>query len=195
MDVLVVRTDSDAERALALLENKRHIGCDTETSGLHPSKGSLLSIQFSDGVTNVLIPVSEGVAPELFGGFLADESVTKIFHNAKFDLGFLSAQGLTTRGLYDSMIAEKVLTRGANQSVSLAETLYRYFAVDLDKSKRKRFGRSWNGEWTQDLVEYAMNDVVFLPRLMKEQSDWLVKLGLEEEYAALLESAVAPYQR
>jgi hypothetical protein len=34
------------------------------------------------------------------------------------------------------MIAEKVLTKGAGQSASLAETLYRYFAVDLDKSQR-----------------------------------------------------------
>ena len=195
MEVLVVRTVSEAERALELLGDKDHIGCDTETSGLHPSNGSLLSIQFSDGITNVLVPVSEGVNPELFGSFLADESVTKIFHNARFDLGFLSARGLVTRGVFDSMIAEKVLTRGANQSVSLAETLYRYFAVDLDKSKRKRFGKSWNGEWTPDLVEYAMNDVIFLPRLMKEQSDWLGRLGLEEEYAALLESVVAPYQR
>ena len=42
-----------------------------------------------------------------------------------------------------AMVAEKVLTRGANQSASLAETLYRYFAVDLDKAPRAKFTIAW----------------------------------------------------
>ena len=195
MEVLVARTRSDADRALDMLGKASVVGCDTETTGLHPSKGRLLSIQFSDGETNVLVPVSEGADARHFEPVLSDAAVTKIFHNAKFDLGFLSAHGLLTQGVYDSMIAERVLTKGANQSIALAETLYRYFGVDLDKSKRNRFGRGWNGAWTDDLVEYAMNDVVFLPRLMKEQSDWLRRLGLEDEYAAVLETVIAPYQR
>ena len=80
------------------------------------------------------------------------------------------------------MLAEKVLTRGANQSASLAETLYRYFAVDLDKSQRAKFNRTWNGVWTNELVDYALSDVVHLPRLMREQILWLERLGLMEEY-------------
>jgi ribonuclease D len=80
------------------------------------------------------------------------------------------------------MIAEKVLTKGAGQSVSLAETLYRYFAVDLDKSQRDKFNRNWNGIWTEDLVHYALSDVVYLPKLMCEQTLWLERLGLKNEY-------------
>ena len=76
------------------------------------------------------------------------------------------------------MIAEKVLTKGANQSASLAETLYRYFAVDLDKSQRAKFNRNWNGIWTNELVDYALSDVVYLPRLMREQILWIERLGL-----------------
>ena len=80
------------------------------------------------------------------------------------------------------MIAEKVLTRGANQSASLAETLYRYFAVDLDKSQRAKFHRKWDGIWTEDLVDYALSDVIHLPRLRMEQVAWLEKLGLGDEF-------------
>ncbi len=76
------------------------------------------------------------------------------------------------------MIAEKVLTRGANQSASLAETLYRYFAVDLEKSHRKSFNRNWDGIWTDELVEYALSDVAHLPELMREQNAWMARLGL-----------------
>ena len=81
------------------------------------------------------------------------------------------------------MIAEKVLTRGANQSASLAETLYRYFAVDLEKSHRTKFTSNWNGIWTDELVDYALSDVVHLPRLMLEQNNWMSKLGLVEEFS------------
>ncbi|HUF03251.1 MAG TPA: hypothetical protein VMM38_03665 [Aridibacter sp.] len=190
MEIAVIRSDPDARRAVEALSGAAVLGCDTETTGLHPSKGRLLSIQFSDGERHVLIPVSEGVSAVPFAGLLANGSVTKVFHNARFDLGFLSAVGLEVRGVFDSMLAERVLTKGADQSISLAETLYRYFAVDLDKSKRKRFGTNWSGKWTDDLVEYAMNDVALLPRLMREQTDWLRKLDLESEYEAVLRTAL-----
>jgi ribonuclease D len=80
------------------------------------------------------------------------------------------------------MIAEKFLTKGARQSVSLAETLYRYFAVDLDKSQRQKFSKNWNGVWTDELVQYALSDVVYLPKLRQEQNEWLKRLGLHEDF-------------
>ncbi|MCC7309414.1 MAG: hypothetical protein IT173_17770, partial [Acidobacteria bacterium] len=87
-----------------------------------------------------------------------------------------------TQNIFDTMIAEKILTKGAHQSASLADTLYRYFAVDLDKSQRKKFNARWDGVWTEELVNYALADVWHLPRLMKEQLNWLEKLGLLDEY-------------
>ena len=129
------------------------------------------------------VPLSEGVAIGGLARILADDGIIKIFHNAKFDLEFLAAARVDVSNVFDTMIAERVLTRGANQSSSLAETLYRYFAVDLDKSQRAKFNRKWNGVWTDDLVHYALSDVVHLPRLMQEQTAWIEKLGLDGEYA------------
>ena len=80
------------------------------------------------------------------------------------------------------MIDEKVLTKGAHQSASLAETLYRYFAVDLEKSHRSKFNKSWDGVWTEELVDYALSDVVHLPALMREQITWMRRLGLQNEF-------------
>lgn len=182
MDILVARTDDDLQFAFERLSKAARIGCDTETSGLSARYGKLFSVQFSDGDFNVLVPVSEGVKPGPLAELLADASVAKIFHNAKFDLDFLGENGYSVSTIFDTMIAEKVLTRGANQSASLAETLYRYFAVDLDKSPRSKFTRGWNGIWTDELVHYALSDVVHLPGLMAEQIAWLEKLGLSEEF-------------
>jgi ribonuclease D len=103
------------------------------------------------------VPLSEGVQLGKLSELLDDASIVKIFHNAKFDLDFLTAIGVTVNNIFDTMLAERVLTRGANQSASLAETLYRYFAVDLEKSHRTKFNKSWDGVWTDELVDYALS--------------------------------------
>ena len=182
MDVLVARSHDEIENAYRLLSSAARIGCDTETSGLSARHGRLFSVQFSDGEFNVLVPVSEGVPLGVLSEILTNGSIIKIFHNAKFDLEFLGENGYSVANFFDTMIAERVLTRGANQSASLAETLYRYFAVDLDKSQRAKFNRKWDGIWTGELVDYALSDVIHLPRLMAEQTAWLEKLGLIDEF-------------
>lgn len=182
MRIFIARTDEELELAHERLSAAPILGCDTETSGLSARSGRLFSVQFSDGEFNVLVPLSERVPLGRLAEILENQAITKIFHNAKFDLEFLSEAGQIVNNIFDTMIAEKVLTRGANQSASLAETLYRYFAVDLDKSQRAKFNKNWNGIWTDELVDYALSDVVHLPNLMFEQMAWLEKLGLMEEY-------------
>ena len=191
MNILVARTPDEISCAFERLSAAARLGCDTETSGFNSRVGKLFSIQFSDGEFNVLVPLSEGVELGAIADILADTSITKIFHNAKFDLEFLIAGGIEVGNVFDTMIAEKVLTRGAGQSASLAETLYRYFAVDLDKSHRARFNRRWDGVWTDALVDYALSDVVHLPRLMDEQNAWLEKLGLVGEFESQLKKIFA----
>ncbi|PYS86774.1 MAG: hypothetical protein DMF62_14755 [Acidobacteria bacterium] len=182
MHVFVTRTVADIDFAFERLSQANVLGCDTETSGLNSKYGKLFSIQFSDGEFNVLVPLSEGIELGALHEVLANAAIVKIFHNARFDLEFLTANNIAVDNVFDTMIAEKVLTRGANQSASLAETLYRYFAVDLDKSQRRKFHSRWNGIWTDELVDYALADVVHLPDLMKEQTQWMKSLGLYDEF-------------
>lgn len=190
MDILIARTEADLDLAYEKLRGAAAIGCDTETSGFNSRSGRLFSIQMSDGEFNVLVPISEGVDAGPLRQILKDPAVVKIFHNAKFDLEFLTSAGIAVDNLFDTMIAEKVVTRGAGQSSSLAETLYRYFAVDLDKSQRAKFNRKWDGVWTAELVEYALSDVVHLPTLMREQAAWLERLGLTAQYHELVRPVV-----
>lgn len=183
MKILVARSAEEIDFACKKLSSARNLGCDTETSSLSARKGRLFSVQFSDGEFNVLVPVSEGVVLGKLASILENPQITKIFHNARFDMEFLRENGYQSRNVFDTMVAEKVLTRGANQSISLAETLYRYFAVDLEKSHRSAFTKNWDGVWTDALINYALQDVVFLPELKREQELWLERLGLAEEYS------------
>lgn len=182
MNILVARSPEEIGTAYEKLSNSNILGCDTETSSLSARNGRIFSIQFSDGDFNVLIPLSEGVSLGKLEEILANPNITKVFHNAKFDLDFLRENGFRTENIFCTMIAEKLLTKGAGQSVSLAETLYRYFAVDLDKSQRAKFNKFWNGIWTDELVNYALSDVIYLPKLMLEQKRWLESLGLTEDF-------------
>ena len=190
MDILVARDPKEISFAFERLSSAARLGCDTETSGFNSRVGKLFSIQFSDGEFNVLVPLSEGIELGPLAEILADKLIAKIFHNAKFDLQFLTDRSIEVNNIFDTMIAEKVLTRGAGQSASLAETLYRYFAVDRDKSQRAKFNRKWDGVWTDELVDYALSDVVHLPRLMDEQNTWLEKLGLAGEFKIQLEKVL-----
>lgn len=187
MEILVARAANEIEFAYEKLSAATDLGCDTETSGLSARRGRLLSVQFSDGAFSVLVPTSEGIGLGKLADILENPQITKIFHNAKFDLEFLRENGFYTQNIFDTMIAEKALTRGADQSCSLAETLYRYFAVDLDKSHRATFtNKSWNGIWTPELVEYALSDVVYLPELKRQQQIWLERLNLGANYAKMI---------
>ena len=183
MNILVARSPEEIEFAYEKLAASAVLGCDTETSGLSTRYGKLFSVQFSDGDLSVLVPISERVSLGKLAGILEDPNITKIFHNARFDLEFLRENSYPVENIFCTMVAEKVLTRGADQSASLAETLYRYFAVDLEKSHGKTFTKNWNGIWTDELVNYALSDVLYLPRLMQEQKLWLERLGLAEEFA------------
>ncbi|CAN5393115.1 hypothetical protein BH10ACI1_BH10ACI1_07200 [soil metagenome] len=187
MNILVARSKREIEIAYEKLSVSTVLGCDTETSSLSARHGKLFSIQFSDGDFNVLIPLSEGIALGKLEEILANPQITKIFHNAKFDLEFLRESSYAVENVFCTMIAEKLLTKGAGQSASLAETLYRYFAVDLDKSQRANFNRNWNGIWTDELVHYALSDVVYLPKLMSEQTLWLERLGLTKDFEKQLQ--------
>ena len=178
----MARGANEIEFAYEKLSAAKVLGCDTETSSLSARHGKIFSVQFSDGDFSVLVPVSEGIALGKLTAILENPNITKIFHNAKFDLEFLRESGYQTQNIFDTMIAEKVLTKGAGQSASLAETLYRYFAVDLEKSHRDKFTKNWNGVWTDELVNYALSDVVHLPQLKREQELWLKRLGLREEF-------------
>lgn len=190
MEHFITRSETEIRFACDRLCDSKVIGCDTETSGLSPKVGKIYSVQFSDGQFNVLVPLSEGIGLGPLAGLLADPNIVKVFHNARFDLDFLRACGHPVENVFDTMIAEKVLTRGADQSSSLAETLYRYFAVDLDKTQRAKFTRNWDGVWTEELITYALSDVVHLPTLMQQQSEWIEKLGLNDVYLEQLQRAV-----
>ena len=88
------------------------IAIDTETLGLNPHRDRLCVVQISkgDGTADVVQILKDGPPPARLIEVLADESVLKIFHYARFDLAVLfHAFGVMPRPVYCTKIASRLV--------------------------------------------------------------------------------------
>ena len=130
----------------------RHFGqavaIDTETLGLNPYRDRLCLVQLSRGDGNAeLVQFRRHYeAPEL-RRLLADESVLKIFHFARFDLGVLRQYlGVMTAPVYCTKIASK-LARTYTDRHGLKDLCAELLGVDLSKQQQSS---DWGAEKLTD---------------------------------------------
>jgi DNA polymerase I-like protein with 3'-5' exonuclease and polymerase domains len=145
------------------------------------------SVQYSDGKHHVMVPFNLLQTLGPFDKLMRDPERTFIFHNAKFDLKWLWKYGYDVAEYYDTQVAEKILVAGTFKSAGLADLLRRRYQRDLNKTTRKDFydgtftaahAKDPLGAWTEELVLYAMEDVIDLVRLMKDQLREIRREGL-----------------
>jgi DNA polymerase-1 len=176
------------------------IAIDIETSGLYPVPGSkIYCCAVNDGKR---IEVHTNI--ERLRKVLEDKKITKIIHNAAFDCFWLKRlYGITVRNVWDTRLMEQVilgdnLPRDAKVSDDLkkeisSSLLYTLARYGLAKLQNKEMGaafatRDKNAPLTAAEIEYAKNDVRYLPQLQALQEHRLTKLGLTR--VANLENAL-----
>jgi len=151
---------------------------DIETTGLDPLSCELVTLQImnSKGESRIIKdPVAlKPVKPAL-------ERNLVVCHNAKFDSKFLKYHyGITLYNVYDTYLAEVALSGGklaSRKGASLADLVFKYCGVTLDKSEQLGFKR---GEpLTAEQEKYALNDLKYLPEIMKQQQSKIKLFGLE----------------
>ena len=65
---------------------------------------------------------------------LENPKIIKLMHNGKFDYGFIKLQiGAKVNNIYDTMIAERIITTGIKRENSLGAIAKKYLGVTLDK--------------------------------------------------------------
>jgi DNA polymerase-1 len=110
-----------------------------------------------------------------------DPSVKKVFHNASFDVKFLFHYGAKFGNIHCTYIAESILKAGFNSlSMSLEAVCERRLGVKLNKSIRETF--AFGGELTRDQIEYAVNDVIVLKEIFRQQEKELIEQNLKKVY-------------
>ena len=144
------------------------VAIDTETLGLNPKRDRLCLVQLSsgDGIAH-LVKFAAGAyeAPEL-KALLKDQSVLKIFHFARFDIATLYQHlGVLAAPVYCTKIASK-LTRTYTDRHGLKDICRDLLNVDLSKQQQSS---DWAAETlSQDQLNYAASDVLYLHRLKEE---------------------------
>lgn len=180
------------EESLRLLEPLRVVGLDTETEGFSPFLKKLLMLQLGNRDFQVVIDCTT-VDVRLYKEYLESDRLF-IGWNLKFDVKFLFYHGIIPKNLYDGFLAEKMRWLGwpsGVHSLSLKSAGENYLGVELDKTVRGQI--IWKKELTDEIVEYAANDVRYLEDIMIKQQEILYargqKLALELENKAILPTA------
>jgi len=160
------------------------VAIDTETMGLEPRRDRLCVVQLSpgDGSADVVqMPPGKVSAPNL-GKLLADTSVLKLFHFARFDLGMLySAFGIMPGPVYCTKIASR-LARTYTDKHGLKDLVKELLGHDLSKQLQTS---DWgSADLTDAQVAYAASDVLYLHGLRTKLDAMLAREGRAELAAA-----------
>ena len=153
---------------------KGSIALDTETMGLNISNDRLCLIQISDGNGNsYIVQFLKNCydAPNL-KKILDDESILKIFHYARFDVAIIKKNlGIMCKPIYCTKIASK-LARTFTDRHGLKDLCKDLLKIDLNKQNQTS---DWgNDNLTENQLEYAANDVIYLHEI-KNKLDKIMK--------------------
>nr|WP_245196917.1 ribonuclease D [Labrys sp. LIt4] len=153
---------------------------DTETMGLNPHRDRLCVVQLSpgDGTADVVqIAQGQKSAPNL-EQLLANPSVTKIFHFARFDIAALqNAFGVATKPVYCTKIASR-LTRTYTDRHGLKDLVRELLGIDLSKQQQSS---DWGADTLTDAqLAYAASDVLYLHELKAKLDVTLAREGRSE---------------
>ena len=159
---------------------KGMVAIDTETMGLDPARDRLCVVQLSpgDGSADVVqIAAGQTKAPNI-ERLLADRSVLKLFHYARFDVGMLyKAFGVMAEPVYCTKIASR-LARTYTDRHGLKDLARELIGVDLSKQQQSS---DWGADELSDAqVAYAATDVLHLHALKEKLDAMLAREGRRE---------------
>lgn len=153
----------------------KSVAIDTEAMGLMSGRDRLCLVQLSCGDgTACLVQVNKNPAPRL-AALLADRSVLKIFHFARFDVAILYRTfGVMCMNIYCTKIASK-LCRTYTERHGLLELCRELLGISLSKSEQSS---DWGAfQLTDSQKHYAASDVLYLHSLKTKLDVMLEREG------------------
>ena len=169
----LVEDQSGLDRLMEALDGEKEIAVDTEADSFYSYRDKVCLFQVTAGGEDWLVDPFAELDLDGFGEILADPDVTKVFHDAEYDVLILKREfDFEFAGLFDTRVAAAVL---GSTSPGLASVLSSRFGVELDKSQQR-------SNWSQrplspKQIAYARLDTRFLLPLMREQEEELEKRG------------------
>ena len=156
------------------------ISFDIETSGLNSRIDDVLLIQINAKNVNYIYDITKLPQDKIEYILNIIKDKLLIGFNIKFDIQFIFEKyGILYTKLYDIMIVEKVITAGiGDRYPSLADVIYKYFDVEVNKETRKLF-HELSGDISTEMIEYAATDIYYLQAIKSLQEESIKSLKLE----------------
>lgn len=189
----VVREAHRLEQVANEIHETSEVSLDLETVGFIPHRGKirLCSINTGKGVyvidmfeTGTLGPVVDA---------LRSTNAVKIGQNLKFDQRWLlHHENLELLRVFDTYRASALIHNGRKH---LGNNLYDLYERELGigPGTADLGGSNWAGPLSQEQLDYAAEDVIYLPRLREKLKPQLAKWGLNQtaliEFEAILPEA------
>ena len=156
------------------------VAVDTESMGLNWDRDRLCLVQLSagDGHAHLVQFIKGDYAAPNLKALLTDPHVTKLFHFARADLVTIKKYlGVMSMPVYCTKIAS-VLIRTFTDRHGLKDLARDLIGVDLSKEQQTS---DWGAATlTQDQMNYAASDVLYLHRMKARLDDMLAREGRTE---------------
>ena len=169
----LISTKTDLEKITRDLNKEKFIAVDVEADSMYHFKEKVCLIQLATEKKQVVIdPLQIQDLSSLKTLFL-DSDIKKIFHGADFDVRSLYRDfNIKIKNLFDTQIACMFL---GIRETSLAAVIKERFKISLNKEYRKK---DWSKRpLPEDMIEYAVNDTLYLIKLAKILEKELKKIG------------------
>ncbi|HLD50971.1 hypothetical protein A3K34_02455 [candidate division WWE3 bacterium RIFOXYC1_FULL_40_10] len=168
-----------AVEALKALISEKAVGVDVETTHTDPYLGALLTVQIGTETISYVFDARILHLGEIhgFSELLTNKKVIKILHNAKFDYKWIKHfTGVAMENIYDTMLAEAVLTAGLGSGYfSLLSLAQAYAGIDMNKDIRKSFAGQQHAHFTEEQLKYGAKDTLVLFPIFEQQLQKLKK--------------------
>lgn len=160
---------------ISWVNNLKEVDLDTETQGMFNHNNKIVMLQLHDsGVTYVVDTRYNDIK------CLKNlENIVVNGQNLKFDYKFLKFHGLELNNIYDTFLAECILTTGLSErQLGLKALAKKYCNIELDKSVRNQFVDLNGNPFTESQIVYGVGDVTCIRDIKRQQLDKAKELDL-----------------
>ena len=187
MDYKLIMEHGGLGEVARAIEASKVVGLDLETTALSPLDGEIRLMTLNAGgklFAIDLFPLKGEIGPVLEA--LSNRKIIKVLHNAKFDQKWLwHFYGLELWPVFDTYRASRLLYNGLP---GVAHDLWALFNRELKIAPQgDDFQKSdWSGSLSEGQYQYAVEDVIHLPKLRE-----VLKAKLREKH--LLKTALIEF--
>jgi DNA polymerase-1 len=176
-NVIMIKSQRQLRKCMLYLMTLNRISLDTETLGMDCHTKKLLTLQVGNKERQYVIDCKKFkiriLKPVL-------ETKLILAHNMKFDWQFMYHAGIDIKIIYDTFLAECVLTTGyknEERTLSLKGIAKKYLDVTMDKTIR---GKIHSLGLTDEVIDYAAGDIEHLEDIMDLQLIEIEKWDLQK---------------